>query len=71
MSAYNMNSLFEEVQRRREPWEMNFYGLMRKLASGGNWTEEERQGALTLVDELEKVGAFGSTTATIKETGGN
>lgn len=64
-----MQSLWTEVDQRRNPWEMNVYDLLRKLIAGGQWTEEEREGAKKLVDDLQSVGVFGSSAEAITEKG--
>lgn len=51
----------------QEDWSLDFYSLLRKLITGGSWSEGERDGAVELVNRLEQLGVFGTTVSTITE----
>lgn len=65
MPYYNFQELWTRLEA--EDWEFNLYDLLRKLITGGQWSEDERHGAVRLIDRLEELGVFGSTAATVIE----
>ena len=46
---------------------MNIYDVLRKLVEARPWQEYERQEALTIISEAERMGVFGTTAVNIRE----